>query len=261
MRFTFLSRLCLLTALALPAAANDSRTLVLHEDFSGDQLDRNVWHVIEGNGCPAHCGFGNNELQTYTGSAENLRLENGHLVIEAHAGETVTSAKITTEKATGWQYGRIEMRAKLPEGLGTWPAFWMMPKKSTYGSWPKSGEIDIMEHVGFDPGVVHGTVHTQAFNHRIGTQKGGQVSVPTAMQGFHEYAIEWDENAIHWYLDGEKFFTFDRLEDATSAEWPFDQPFYIILNLAIGGDWGGSKGVNLDALPARYEVDWVKVWQ
>lgn len=246
---------------SIPAIANQPMTLVWQDEFDGP-VDRSSWRVVEGNGCPDHCGFGNNELQTYTAHARNLRTENGMLVIEAHkSGNGFTSAKITTEPLQGWQYGKISMRAKLPEGVGTWPAFWMMPETDSYGSWPKSGEIDIMEHVGYNQGHVHGTIHTEAYNHRMGTQKGGETVVETASSEFHTYTIEWDATGINWFIDDKEFYAVRREQGASSAQWPFDQPFYAILNLAVGGDWGGAEGIDECAFPARYEVDWVRVWQ
>ncbi|NVJ96631.1 MAG: glycoside hydrolase family 16 protein [Alphaproteobacteria bacterium] len=248
-------------SLSVSCFADDDYKLVWADEFDGKALDRSVWHVVKGNGCPKLCGFGNNELQHYRGREKNLRLENGRLVIEAHMGNKVTSAKITTEEMPGWSYGRIAMRAKLPSGVGTWPAFWMMPKTDSYGPWPKSGEIDIMEHVGYNQGQVHGTIHTEAFNHRIGTQKGGHMQVPNASEAFHEYSVEWEESEIRWYIDGEQYFQVTKKAGFGHAEWPLDHPFYVILNLAVGGDWGGAQGVDKTAFPARFEIDWVRIWQ
>ncbi|WP_417451329.1 family 16 glycosylhydrolase [Kordiimonas sp.] len=247
-------------SLAVPAAA-DGYELVWSDDFEGDKLNTKFWRIVTGNGCPENCYFGNNEKQVYTAELMNLRIEGGKLIIEAHKNEGFTSAKITSEAMPGWTYGKIAMRAKLPSGVGTWPAFWMMPDKAKYGPWPKSGEIDIMEHVGFNQGHVHGTVHTEAYNHRINTHKGEERVVDTASKAFHTYSIEWDANNIRWFIDGKQFFTFARQEDDGYAEWPFDHPFHVILNLAVGGDWGGKEGIDASAFPARYEIDWVKVWQ
>lgn len=250
-----------LAAMSTAAIAEGRYELVWSDEFDGTELDESVWHVVEGNGCPSNCGFGNNELQSYRGKDKNLRLEDGKLIIEARMGNKVTSAKITTENVPGWTYGRFAMRAKLPSGVGTWPAFWMMPKDARYGPWPKSGEIDIMEHVGYNQGQVHGTIHTEAFNHRIGTQKGDFMQVADASTAFHDYAVEWDMGEIRWYVDGREYFRIEKQSGDIHAEWPFDHPFYIILNLAVGGDWGGAKGVDKAAFPARFEVDWVRVWQ
>lgn len=251
----------LVVAASITASADDGHELVWADEFEGEALDKEAWHVVKGNGCPKLCGFGNNELQFYRDRKKNLRVEDGKLVIEALMGNKVTSAKITTENIPGWTYGRFVMRAKLPSGVGTWPAFWMMPKEASYGPWPKSGEIDIMEHVGYNQGQVHGTIHTEAFNHRINTQKGDFMQVPDASEAFHEYAVEWEEGLIRWSIDGQEYYRIEKEDDWGHAEWPLDHPFFMILNLAVGGDWGGEKGVDKAAFPARYEIDWVRVWQ
>tara|TARA_R110002096_G_scaffold232712_4_gene422633 strand:- start:1478 stop:2278 length:801 start_codon:yes stop_codon:yes gene_type:complete len=246
----------------LSGAGTDTYHLVWSEEFNEiNSADSPAWTIVEGNGCPSACGFGNNERQTYTSEHKNLRTEGGALIIEAHKNETYTSAKITSQKLPGWTYGKISVRAKLPKGVGTWPAIWMLPDDSKHGSWPKSGEIDIMEHVGFNEGHVHGTVHTEAYNHKIGTQKGGDIFLPSATNTFHTYTITWTDQTIFWLIDGQQYFRFDKQASDTTAEWPFDNPFHLILNLAIGGDWGGIEGVDEKAFPARFEIDWVKVWQ
>lgn len=237
-------------------------SLVWADEFkSGEALDTKSWVIVEGNGCPTLCGFGNNELQTYTGNLENLRIEDSKLIIEAVNDGGYTSAKITSQKMKGWQTGKIAMRAKIPKGVGTWPAFWMLPDTNSFGPWPKSGEIDIMEHVGHRPGYLHGTIHTEAFNGKLGTQKGGEIYVPTISTEFHEFAVEWTRDSLRWFVDGKQYFEILREKAAGTAEWPFDQSFHVILNLAVGGDWGGQKGVDENAFPTRYEIDWVKVWQ
>jgi beta-glucanase (GH16 family) len=209
-------------------------------------------------------GWGNNELQYYTKEKpENARVENGRLIIEAHQDSSFTkgysSAKLHTKGNASWQHGFIEIKAKLPSGVGTWPAIWMMPEESKYGGWPKSGEIDIMEHVGYDQGVIHGTVHTEAFNHRKSTQKGAQIQVLTCSDEFHVYAIDWLEDRIDFYLDGEQYHAFENTGKGFE-EWPFDHPFYLILNIAVGGDWGGAKGVDPAIWPQRMEVEYVRVY-
>ncbi len=209
-------------------------------------------------------GWGNNELQYYTKEdLKNARVENGHLIIEAHADKThpkgYTSARLVTKGNAAWKYGYFEIKAKLPEGVGTWPAIWMLAEENTYGGWPKSGEIDIMEHVGFDPGNVHGTVHTESFNHSIGTDVGEVKNIPDFNTAFHAYAIDWSADKIDFYIDQEKYFTFTKSSD-NYKEWPFDQPFHLILNLAVGGNWGGQKGVDPSIWPQRMEVDYVRVY-
>ncbi|SMD43673.1 Beta-glucanase/Beta-glucan synthetase [Aquiflexum balticum DSM 16537] len=209
-------------------------------------------------------GWGNNELQFYTKEkSENARVENGRLIIEAHLDSSFTkgfsSAKLHTKGNASWQYGYMEIKAKLPSGVGTWPAIWMMPEENKYGGWPKSGEIDIMEHVGYDQGVIHGTVHAEAFNHRKGTQKGAKIQVLTCSEEFHVYAIDWSEDRIDFYLDGKQYHTFENTGKGFE-EWPFDHPFYLILNIAVGGDWGGTQGVDPEIWPQRMEVDYVRVY-
>jgi beta-glucanase (GH16 family) len=136
----------------------------------------------------------------------------------------------------------------------------MMPQKSVYGGWPNSGEIDIMEHVGYDLGTVHGTIHTEAYNHKIGTQRGGSIYVGDAHTEFHVYSIEWTPDEIKWFVDGEEYYSF-RNPNLTYKEWPFDQPFFLIMNIAIGGDWGGAQGIDENLTEAVMEVDYVRVIQ
>lgn len=214
-------------------------------------------------------GWGNDELQYYTEARpENARVEGGRLIIEARRepleGRSYTSARLVTKGRGDWQYVRVEARARLPSGRGTWPAIWMLPTDWRYGGWPASGEIDIMEHVGHDPDVVHATVHTEAYNHVKGTQVGSSLVVPTAREEFHVYAIEWTPREIRAYIDDEHYFTFrnEALEDASAGyrEWPFDQPFHLVLNIAVGGGWGGAEGVDPDIWPQRMEVDFVRVY-
>lgn len=234
--------------------------LIWADEFDIDGLpDPDKWAYDVGD----H-GWGNNELQYYTKEKpENARVENGRLIVEAHVDSSFTkgfsSAKLITKGNASWQYSYIEIKAKLPSGVGTWPAIWMMPEENKYGGWPKSGEIDIMEHVGYDQGVVHGTVHTEAFNHRRGTQKGAQVKVPNCSEEFHVYAIDWSEDKIDFYLNGTQYHTFENTGKGFE-EWPFDHPFYLILNVAVGGDWGGTKGVDPDIWPQRMEVEYVRVY-
>ena len=212
-------------------------------------------------------GWGNNELQYYTENREEkARVEDGKLIIEsrkeAYSGNDYTSARLVSRNKGDWTYGRIEARAKLPQGTGTWPAIWMLPTEWIYGDggWPDVGEIDIMEHVGYDEGVIHGTIHTHDFNHMDGTQQSGQITIPDAVDTFHVYAIEWTEDKIEWYVDDEKYFTYENNGDGWSA-WPFDHPFHLILNIAIGGDWGGAEGIEDSIFPQTMEIDYVRVYK
>jgi len=212
-------------------------------------------------------GWGNNELQFYTaGDPDNARVEDGVLIIEARREQVennnYTSARLVTRGRADWIYGRFEAKAKLPAGRGTWPAIWMLPTLSTYGNggWPDNGEIDIMEHVGFDPGVVHGTVHTRAYNHLRNTQRGGSMLVRNATTAFHVYAIEWGPEKIEFFIDNMNYFTFPN-ENEGWEKWPFDKPFHLILNIAVGGNWGGAQGVDASIFPVRMEIDYVRVYE
>lgn len=210
-------------------------------------------------------GWGNNELQFYTEkNPTNARISKGKLIIEAHKDNKYpkgySSARLLTRGKAAWTYGYIEVKAKLPKGVGTWPAIWMLPEENKYGGWPKNGEIDIMEHVGFDQGVVHGTVHTSAFNHIKTTQKGNQKKAETCSEKFHIYAIDWTAEKIDFFIDGEKYFTFENTGSGKFEEWPFDQPFHLILNIAVGGGWGGQKGVDESIWPQKLEIDYVRVY-
>jgi beta-glucanase (GH16 family) len=209
-------------------------------------------------------GWGNHELEYYTKARlENARVENGNLIIEAHKekfeGGNYTSARLVTKGKADWKYGRIEVRAKLPKGLSTWPAIWMLGS-TTPLKWPDDGEIDIMEHVGYDPGAVHASVHCKKYNHVIHTQKTAITQVPDFADAFHVYAVEWDEAHISIFVDDKKYFTFTN-EHSSYDAWPFDQKMHLLLNLAIGGDWGGQKGVDNSIFPVKMLVDYVRVYE
>lgn len=234
-------------------------TLVWNDEFDGQYINPNKWSW-EVNGD----GGGNNELQYYTALPTNSYIENGKLIIKAihenYQNREYTSARLRTKDKGDWLYGRIEVSAKVPTGIGTWPAIWMLSTDWSYGGWPASGEIDIMEHVGYDPNVIHGSIHTQAYNHTIGTQKSKQLQIPTATTQFHLYAIEWFADHIDFYIDSYKYFTFNN-EIKGWQYWPFDKRFHLILNLAVGGNWGGVQGVDANAFPAQMEVEYVRVYK
>ncbi|MBO0929736.1 glycoside hydrolase family 16 protein [Fibrella aquatilis] len=254
---------CLLLCTLAHAQTTPTRKLVWADEFTRPGLpDSTKWGYDVGGS-----GWGNHELQFYTKSRpENARVENGYLIIEArketYQSSQYTSARLLTKNTATWTYGRFEARLKLPDGRGTWPAFWMLGQQVAQVGWPLGGEIDIMEHVGFDQGVVHGTIHSKAYNHSIGTQKGKQTRVPTASSDFHVYAIDWTADRIDFYVDDLKFNSVNRTElGSTEAQWPFTKPFFLLLNLAVGGDWGGQKGVDETIWPRRLEVDYVRVYQ
>ncbi len=192
---------------------------------------------------------------------------NGVLQIRAikenYEGNSYTSARLVTKNKGDWTYGRVQVRARLLKckATGTWPAIWMLSTDWLYGDWPASGEIDIMEHVGYEDDIVHGTVHTEAFNHMIGTQDTGVI--PVSVDGWHTYDIIWGEDEIEFIIDGLKYHEFVRKDSAIYKEWPFDQDFHLILNVAVGGSWGGQQGVDEASFEGDgqiMEVDWVRVY-
>ena len=209
-------------------------------------------------------GWGNNELEFYTQKRlENARVENGNLVIEARKeswqGLNYTSARLLTKNKGDWQYGKIEVRAKIPKGRGTWPAIWMLGS-TTPLKWPDDGEIDIMEHVGFDQGIIHGSIHCKKYNHVIGTQKTATTPVPDCSEQFHLYKVEWDGSSIKISVDSTVYFSFPN-EGSGYDAWPFDNKMFLILNIAVGGNWGGQQGIDDTIWPQKMEIDYVRVWQ
>jgi len=209
-------------------------------------------------------GWGNNELQYYTkDSLGNARVQNGLLTIELKQQKMedrkYSSARLVTKGKGDWIYGRIDVSAKLPKGLGTWPAIWMLGS-TTPLKWPDDGEIDIMEHVGFNPGFIHATTHTKSFNHIIGNQKTDTIEVKDFDTQFHEYSVIWNKDSVTILLDNQAYYTF-RNNGTGKAAWPFDGPMHLLLNIAFGGNWGGAKGVNDAILPAKMEIDYVRVYQ
>jgi beta-glucanase (GH16 family) len=208
-------------------------------------------------------GWGNNELQYYT-PGDNITIKNGVLLIEARKeekeGRKYTSTRLVSKGKGDFLYGRFEARAKLPKGRGLWPAIWMLPTDWEYGGWPRSGEIDIMEQVGYDPFKIHMTVHTESYNHVKGTQKSGFAIVPSATDAFHLYRVDWTPDRIQGYIDNNLVFTFEN-ERRTANEWPFDKKFHWLLNVAVGGNWGGAQGVDDTIFPALLEIDFVRVYK
>jgi beta-glucanase (GH16 family) len=271
-----------LLALAAAQANADDWKLVWSDEFDHPGLpDSSHWTYEYG-------FLRNDERQFYTRErGENARVENGMLVIEARkerypigAPEAApksgsrrkrqsqstggfadyTSASLTTHGKAAWTYGRIEVRAKLPAGRGTWPAIWLLGTNIHQAGWPACGEIDIMEHVGFDPGMIHANIHTAKYNHVRKTNKGDQIKIADASQAFHVYAVEWDAQKIDFFVDSHQYFSYKN-ESTGSAAWPYDKPEYLIINLAIGGGWGGQKGIDESIFPQRYYIDYVRVYQ
>ncbi len=232
--------------------------LVWSDEFDYEGLpDSGKWWYETGSN-----GWGNNEIQNYIAGAvgtDTCALVSGGIlkIIAKKRGEQVISVRMNTNE--GWTYGRFEARLKLPSGKGTWPAFWMMPKNFT--SWPADGEIDIMEEVGYHPNYISSSIHCSAYYHKIGTQKTAEKYIATAQSEFHVYAVEWTRDYIHGFVDGTRYFTFQNDKKKNKDTWPFNAPFYLKLNLAWGGDWGGAQGLDETALPATYEIDYVRVFQ
>ncbi|WP_294324639.1 glycoside hydrolase family 16 protein [uncultured Chryseobacterium sp.] len=235
------------------------RKLIWNDEFSKDGLpDASKWNYDIG----GH-GFGNEESQFYTKERlENARVENGKLIIEAKKENweksNYTSARLLTKGKFSFRYGTVEVRAKLPKGRGTWPAIWMMSENMK--KWPDDGELDIMEHVGYHQGYIHASVHTQKYNHILQTQKTDTLFVKDASEKFHVYKADWAPEKIDVYVDDIKFFTYENKEK-TYGTWPFDEPFFIILNLAVGGFWGGKEGIDDQIFPQKLVVDYVRVYQ
>jgi beta-glucanase (GH16 family) len=255
--------LCLLPAAFLSAQTNapdpelpDEYQLVWADEFDGASYDNTIWSPQISGG-----GFGNHELQYYTGNANNIFTRNGLLVLKAiketYQGHAYTSGKLWSQSKNFFKYGRIETRFLLPAGRGTWPAIWMMPQSSVYGGWPHSGEIDIMEYVGYQPNLIFGTVHRGEGSGGNGNGSSMTVSNPG---DFHRIRLDWEPGYIKWYLDGKLLHTYHNAYSG-SAQWPFDQNFYIILNFAVGGDWGGAQGVDDTIFPEEFLIDYVRVYQ
>ena len=239
--------------------------LVWQDEFNRDSLDLTKWSPETG----GH-GWGNNELQYYTDSDSNSYVENGNLVLKAEVvpqgiGSSkglryYSSARLRTYSKGDWKYGRIEVKAKVASGQGIWPAIWMLPTDWLFGGWPSSGEIDIMEHVGYDLGVVHGSVHTEAYNHKINTQKSSARKISNVDTEFHVYSIIWDKDKISFFIDDIQYFLFENDQQGNYKTWPFDQRFHLLINIAVGGDWPGNPD-NSTNFPRSMLIDYVRVYE
>ena len=233
--------------------APEGYVLVWNDEFEDDELGGDWTYEVQS------AGWVNNELQNYVKDDDVVEVSDGTLKINVvKDGDDVNSARIYAKNSTGWQYGYFEASIKLPTGVGTWPAFWMMPVN--YTAWPDDGEIDIMEEVGYNPNVVVSTIHCNKYNNTGTSIETASRTVSTAQTEFHTYSMEWTEEYMTFYVDGEELLTYENDGTGTDA-WPFDANFYIILNVAWGGSWGGAEGVDEDALPATMEVDYVRVFQ
>lgn len=242
---------------ATPIAPIEGWSLVWHDEFDAEEIDRQNWTFDIGGG-----GWGNGEMQYYTDRSENARLENGLLVIEAvqekYSGSYYTSARLKSQGLQEFQYGRLEARLKVPEGKGFWPAFWMLGSNFLQVGWPECGEIDIMEYVGKEPDLIMGTLHGPGYSGALGFSGWNRQTYNIA-DDFHTFGIEWDEDQITWFYDGEAYHTMKR-EDVGTRPWVFDQPFFFILNLAVGGTLGGMVSPDT-VFPSQYLVDYVRVYE
>ena len=237
--------------------------LVWSDEFEGEGVpDSSKWTYAVG----GH-GWGNKEKQFYTAARpENANQQAGKLHVtarkESWEGMDYTSARIISRGLGDFKYGRFEIRAKVPAARGTWAAIWMMPSDWQFsdGGWPDIGEIDIMEHVGHDSGTVHASAHSRDYQWQKGTQKTGILKVPTATAEFHTYVLEWSEERLAAYVDDEMYFEYLN-EGAGEGKWPYSKPFYLIMNVAVGGEWVNDHGIDDDAMPQAMEVDYVRVYQ
>jgi beta-glucanase (GH16 family) len=252
------------TETSTPTPDPDSWNLVWADEFEqpdGSAPDPEKWIHQHGGS-----GWGNAELEYYAESRDTSYIENGMLVIKADrapgTGHDYTSARMNTLYKADWMYGRMEIRAKLPNTQGIWPAFWMLPSKVTYGTWPAGGEIDIMEMIGKEPGRVHGTLHYGNPH----TYAGGTFDLPegeTFADDLHVFAVEWSENEFRWYVDDQLYYTrsdwFTSYKDSPYPA-PFNQKFYLLINMAIGGYWPGNPDES-SVFPQYLYVDYVRMYQ
>ena len=250
---------------AAPDPANDNRPLTQppgwvldwHDEFDGPVLDRGKWRIETGN--PQN---GNHESQVYTGRPENLRIDGGMLIIEARRektdGHAFTSARINSSGLRERTYGRYEARIRIPQGQGIWPAFWLLGADCKATGWPRCGEIDIMENIGKEPDLVHGTMHGPGYSGAKGFGAPQKIERGTYADDFHVYAAEWEPGEVRWYRDGILYHT--ARPDTVGGDWVFEHPFFVILNLAVGGDWPGYPDATT-RLPQRMLVDYVRVFK
>ncbi len=251
----------------LPLDETDGWELVWSDEFSGDAVDPSNWTYDIGG-----WGWGNGEAQYYTDRIENSRVEDGLLIIEAHQEKFehadgtsyYTSARLKTQGLQEFQYGRIEARLKVPSGAGLWPAFWMLgagfseDSETEANRWPNVGEIDVMEYLGREPDLIFGTIHGPGYSGALGLTRWNRQTYDIA-DDFHTYAVEWDADGVSWFYDGELYYTVTP-DDLVDRDWVFDKEFFLILNLAVGGQFPGPVALDLE-FPVRLQVDHVRVYQ
>lgn len=237
--------------------------LIWQDEFNYEGLpDPEKWgYDTEGN----DAGWGNKESQYYTEARlENAHVDHGTLSITARQepieGKEYSSARLVSK--ADWKYGKIEVSAKLPSAKGTWSAIWMMPGGWSFndGNWPDIGELDIMEHVGHNLGVIHASAHSKDYQWQKDTQKTGVMTVPDVHEKFHSYILEWTPDTLKAFVDDSLYFVYGN-EGLGESKWPYDKPYYLILNIAVGGAWGSVEGIDESAFPQTMEVDYVRVYQ
>lgn len=247
------------------SANSQFKKLVWSDEFDGPTLDYSKWE------CEVNAfGGGNNELQLYTDRAENVRVENGHLVLELRRDQAAisgtvreySSGRVRTKHRGDWKYGRIEVRAKLPQGHGVWPAIWMLPTDERYGGWARSGEIDILELKGQEPNLAYGTLHYgAAWPNNQHSGETYRLTTGSFADDFHTFAIEWTEGKMIWMIDGMAYQTQTKWNtDAGSFPAPFNERFHLILNVAIGGGFVGNPDGTAQ-FPQSMLIDYVRVYQ
>lgn len=230
--------------------------LVWQENFNGETLNEETWNYELGNGCPELCGWGNNEKQIYT--KNNHTFKDGFLHINIlKEADHYTSTRITTKGKKEFKYGRIETRAKLPLAKGLWPAFWMLGSNISEAGWPLCGEIDILEYIGRKPNTIFTTLH---FKERFGDNGFSKTTEINGIEdGFHVYAVNWTADKIEFFVDEVKMFEY-QVDNKTQENWPFDQPFYVILNTAVGGNLGGND-IDDTMFPQEFIIDYIRVYE
>ncbi|MDX1943525.1 MAG: glycoside hydrolase family 16 protein [Saprospiraceae bacterium] len=243
----------------------EAYNLVWDENFDNNTLDLKSWEYQLGDGCPDLCGWGNNEGQWYTDDIKNVSVKDGFLYItalkESKNNKEYTSARLRTKGKRDFKFGRIDVRAKLPKGQGIWPAIWLLPTDEVFGGWPKSGEIDLVELVGHEPNVLWGTVHygpawpnNKLDNNRYYLPKGD------FSDDFHVFSLLWQENEIIWLLDNQQIYQRIIPNMLQPENYPFNERFHLILNVAVGGNWPGYPDATT-VFPQEMVVDYVKVYQ
>ncbi|WP_405199966.1 family 16 glycosylhydrolase [Christiangramia sp. LLG6405-1] len=240
--------------LVLFSTACAQEKIIFVEDFNADTLNMEVWNYEEGDGCPDLCGWGNNEKQIY--NRDYVALEDGKLVITAEKkGDTYYSGKINSKDNVEFTYGVIEVKAKLATGKGLWPAIWMLGADISEVGWPASGEIDILEYIGREPGIVFTSLHTPASHgNTINTKK---TKIADIEEGYHIYKAVWTPDYIEFFVDGNQLYRFTP-ENYNEEEYPFKKDFYFLINMAVGGNLGGAE-IDKSALPDKFYVDHIKV--